>query len=90
MLAIRLTRKGSKKRPSYRVIVTEKSNPRDGRFLEIVGHYNPLPETAEVTLNMDRVQYWLSKGAQPTDTVRNLIKKAAVSPATPENPSSSS
>jgi len=87
LLAIRLTRKGSKKRPTYRVIVTEKAYPRDGRFLEIVGHYNPLPETAEVTLNMDRVQYWLSKGAQPTDTVRRLIEKSSVSAPKAENPS---
>jgi len=79
LLTIRLTRKGSNKRPDYRVVVTEKSAPRDGRFVEIVGHYHPKCNPAQVTLNMDRIQYWLSKGAQPSDTVRRLIDNAAAS-----------
>jgi small subunit ribosomal protein S16 len=61
------------------VVVAEKSAPRDGRFVEIVGHYNPKPNPAEVTLDMDRIQYWLGQGAQPSDTVRRLIDKAAPS-----------
>ena len=79
MLAIRLSRKGSNKKPFYRVVVTEKTYPRDGRFLEIVGHYNPRPNPAEYKLNVERVQYWLSKGAQPSDTVKRLIEKATAS-----------
>lgn len=76
MLAIRLTRKGQKKRPFYRVVVAEKSAPRDGRFIEIVGHYNPMPDPIEFHLDRERVRYWMEKGAQPTDTVKGLIKRA--------------
>ena len=77
MLAIRLMRTGAKKRPSYRIVVKEKQSKRDGAFLENLGTYNPTREPAEINLKSDRVQYWLSKGAQPTDTVRRLIKQAA-------------
>ncbi|HVF26988.1 MAG TPA: 30S ribosomal protein S16 [Pyrinomonadaceae bacterium] len=77
MLAIRLMRMGAKKRPSYRVIVKEKSSKRDGAYLEKVGFYDPTRNPAEVSLDMDRVSYWIGKGAQPTDTVRQLIKKQA-------------
>ncbi len=77
MLAIRLMRMGAKKRPSYRVIVKEKSSKRDGAYLEKVGFYDPTRNPAEVRLDMDRVSYWIEKGAQPTDTVRQLIKKQA-------------
>lgn len=77
MLAIRLTRMGAKKRPFYRVVVAEKRGKRDGRFVEIVGHYNPCREGLEATLNHERIQYWLQCGAQPTETVRNLIRKTA-------------
>lgn len=76
MLAIRLMRTGAKKRPSYRIVVKEKQSKRDGAFLENLGTYNPTREPAEINLKSDRVQYWLSKGAQPTDTVRRLIKQA--------------
>lgn len=75
MLAIRLMRMGAKKRPSYRIIVKEKSSKRDGAYLEKVGFYDPTRNPAEVRLDMDRVSYWIEKGAQPTDTVRQLIKK---------------
>ncbi len=75
MLAIRLMRMGAKKKPSYRVIVKEKSSKRDGAYLEKVGFYDPTRNPAEVRLDMDRVSYWIEKGAQPTDTVRQLIKK---------------
>ena len=77
MLAIRLMRTGAKKRPSYRIVVKEKQSKRDGAFLENLGTYNPTREPAEIHLKSDRVQYWISKGAQPTDTVRRLLKQAA-------------
>ena len=77
MLAIRLMRMGAKKRPSYRIVVKEKQSKRDGAFLENVGTYNPTRQPAEITLKADRVRYWIEKGAQPTDTVRQLIKQAA-------------
>jgi small subunit ribosomal protein S16 len=70
-------RTGAKKRPSYRIVVKEKQSKRDGAFLENLGTYNPTREPAEIKLKADRVQYWMSKGAQPTDTVRRLIKQAA-------------
>ena len=72
---IRLARHGTKKRPFYRIVVADSESPRDGRFLEIVGTYNPLMEPAEVTFKNERVKYWMDQGALPTSTVRNLIKK---------------
>lgn len=72
---IRLARHGAKKRPYYRIVVADSESPRDGRFLENVGSYNPLQDPAEVTLKTDRVHYWLQQGATPTDTVRSLLKK---------------
>ena len=75
---IRLARIGKKKRPFYRVIVTEKTRPRNGRFVEIVGTYDPLKKPAAVTLDHDRVSYWLSKGAQPSDTVRSFLKREKI------------
>ena len=74
MLAIQLMRTGAKKRPSYRVVVKEKQSKRDGAYLENLGTYNPTREPAEIKLDMDRVRYWLGKGARPTDTVGRLIK----------------
>ena len=71
---IRLARHGTKKKPFYRVIVADSESPRDGRFLEIVGTYNPLPDPLEVDLKEERVRYWMDQGAIPTDTVRSLIK----------------
>ena len=88
MLAIRLMRMGSKKRPSYRIVVKEKLSKRDGAFLENVGTYNPTRQPAEITLKADRVDYWIGQGAQPTDTVRQLIKQAAkAASAVVESPS---
>jgi small subunit ribosomal protein S16 len=75
LLAIRLTRKGKKKKPFYRIVVTEKTRPRDGRFVEIVGTYDPLVSPADVRLKEDRVKYWLSVGAQPSETVRSFFAK---------------
>lgn len=76
MLAIRLMRVGAKKSPAYRVVVKEKLSKRDGACLENVGTYNPTRNPAEVKLKLDRVDYWIEHGAQPTDTVRDLIKVA--------------
>ncbi len=75
MVAIRLTRTGAKKKPSYRVIVTDSRRPRDSRSLEIVGHYNPRPDPIELALKRERIAYWLSVGAQPSDTVKRLIRR---------------
>ena len=77
MLAIRLMRMGAKKSPSYRVVVKEKLSKRDGAYVENVGFYNPTREPAEIRLKMDRVNYWIGRGAQPTDTVRQLIRRQA-------------
>jgi small subunit ribosomal protein S16 len=67
---------GAKKKPFFRVVVTERRQARDGRFVEIVGHYNPVTNPPSIKLNMDRVRHWIACGAQPSDTVRSLIKKA--------------
>lgn len=73
MVSIRLKRMGAKKRPTYRVVVADSRRFRDGKFIENLGLYNPLPKNPEVKLNMERVEYWMKKGAQPSDTVRSLI-----------------
>ena len=78
MIKLRLRRTGAKKRPSYRIVAAEHSSPRDGRFIEILGHYNPLTEPATVKVNEERARYWLSVGAQPTETVAGLLKRAGV------------
>ena len=75
MLRIRLTRRGSKKDPHYRVVVAEKASPRDGRFVEIVGYYNPALDPVRLNLDLDRVDYWVKNGAQPSETVKTLIRK---------------
>ena len=75
MLAIRLMRMGAKKSPSYRVVVKEKLSKRDGAYVENVGFYNPTRNPAEVRLDLERVNYWIERGAQPTDTVRQLIRR---------------
>lgn len=73
---IRLRRMGSKKRPFYRVVVADSRSPRDGRFIEEIGYYNPISEPAEVKINVEKAQEWLGKGAQPSDTVKSLLKNA--------------
>ncbi len=75
---MRLTRVGSKKRPSYRIVVIDKRKAQNGRFLEIVGQYNPLSDPAMIEVNADRAKYWLSKGAQPSETVRNLLRQKEI------------
>ena len=74
MLAISLMRTGAKKKPSYRIVVKEKRSKRDGAYLENLGTYSPTRPTGDVNLKLDRVRYWISKGAQPTETVNRLIK----------------
>ncbi|MFP4532340.1 MAG: 30S ribosomal protein S16 [Desulfobacterales bacterium] len=76
---IRLARFGAKKRPFYRIVVADERYPRDGRFLETVGTYNPMVEPSQVSMKQDRVQYWLGQGAVPTSTVNSLIKKQGAS-----------
>ena len=75
---IRLKRMGSKKAPFYRIVVADSRSPRDGRFIETVGTYNPLIEPAEVKLEEETIMQWLNNGAQPSDTVRNILSKAGV------------
>lgn len=72
---IRLTRQGGKKKPFYRIVVADSEAPRDGSFIEMVGTYNPMNNPAKVELKNDRIAFWLSQGATPTDTVKQLIKK---------------
>lgn len=74
MLMIRLSRIGKKKHPFYRVVVTEKTRPRNGRFVEIVGTYDPAKKPAGIQLKEDRIQYWLGKGAQPSETVQSFLR----------------
>lgn len=78
MVKIRLTRKGAKKRPFYRVITADSRARRDGPFLEILGTYNPLKEPSEIKINTERAKYWLEHGAQPTPTVKKLLKLAGL------------
>ena len=75
MVKIRLRRMGAKKAPYYRIVVADSRFPRDGRFIEEVGVYNPSADSDKLKVDMERVQYWISNGAQPTDIVRGLLKK---------------
>jgi small subunit ribosomal protein S16 len=75
---IRLQRTGAKKKPFYRIVVADSKAPRGGRFLEIVGTYNPLTEPATVTVKEDKIREWLTRGAQVTGTVRNILKKEGI------------
>lgn len=75
MVKIRLRRMGAKKAPYYRIVVADSRSPRDGRFIEEIGTYDPMAENDKVTVNMERAKYWIANGAQPTDTVRGLLKK---------------
>jgi small subunit ribosomal protein S16 len=83
-VSIRLRREGTKNRPYYRVIVADRRSPRDGKFIELIGTYDPKKPGDNSTLNIDRVEYWISNGAQPSDTVRSLIKKNRKATATAE------
>jgi small subunit ribosomal protein S16 len=74
-VSIRLRREGAKNRPYYKVVVADSRSPRDGKFIEIIGTYDPKIPSHNSSLNVERAEYWISKGAQPSDTVRSLIKK---------------
>ena len=78
MVVIRLRRTGKTKQPSYRLVVADKRSPRDGKFIEIIGHYNPVRQPKELVVKSDRARYWLSVGAQPSDTVTRLLKQVSV------------
>ena len=78
MVKIRLRRMGAKKAPFYRVVVADSRSPRDGRSIEEIGTYNPLTEPATVNIDVEKAQAWIKNGAQPTDTVRGLLKNAGV------------
>ena len=75
MVAMRLTRIGSKKRPYYRIVVIDKRRARNGRFLEVLGQYNPIASPAKVEINSERAQYWLARGAEPSETVRSILRQ---------------
>ena len=75
MVKIRLRRMGAKKAPYYRIVVADSRSPRDGRFIEEIGTYDPMAEDNKINVEMDRVEYWIWNGAQPTETVRGLLKK---------------
>ena len=78
MIKLRLRRMGAKKRPSYRIVAAESKNPRDGRFIEVVGFYDPLTDPATVRINEDRARHWLGHGAQPTPTVKDLLRRSGI------------
>ena len=78
MVKIRLRRMGAKKAPFYRIVVADSRYPRDGRFIEEIGIYDPVAEPATLKVDVDRAQAWIKTGAQPTETVRDLLKKAGV------------
>ena len=78
MVKMRLRRMGAKKAPFYRVVVADSRYPRDGRFIEEIGYYNPQTEPAEVKIDADKAKDWIAKGAQPTDTVKALLKKSGI------------
>jgi small subunit ribosomal protein S16 len=81
MLAIRLSRTGSKKRPYFRLVVFDSQRARDGRYVEILGHYQPRSTPALVEVNRERIEYWLKQGARPSDTVRTLLARHVTQPA---------
>ena len=78
MVKIRLRRMGAKKAPFYRIVVADSRYPRDGRFIEEIGYYNPLVNPAEIKVDAEKAQKWIANGAQPTDTVKELLKKAGI------------
>lgn len=78
MVKIRLRRVGAKKKPIYRVVVADSLSPRDGAFIEVIGHYNPLTEPASFDINEEKALKWLGHGAQPTETVHNLLRKLGI------------
>ena len=90
MLRIRLRRTGQKHQPSYRLVVADQNAPRDGDFVEIVGHYNPRTKPAKVQIDRERIDHWVGKGAQLSDTVRTLLKRHLSAPASAADAASAS
>lgn len=90
MLVIRMRRAGSKKRPFFRVVVTEKTSPRDGSFVEVLGDYNPRTRPETLNINRERLEYWLKNGARASDSLRTLVARIPAQPAAPatEQPAS--
>ncbi len=80
MLAIRMRRMGSKKRPYFRIVVTDSAAPRDGRFVEVLGHYNPRTKPETIDINRDRLAYWVGVGARQSDSVRTLVARMPAAP----------
>jgi small subunit ribosomal protein S16 len=78
VIKLRLRRMGAKKRPSYRIVAADSRSPRDGRFIEAVGLYDPITDPATIRINEERARHWLSVGAQPTDTVRDILRRAGL------------
>ena len=78
MVKIRLRRMGAKKAPFYRIVVADSRYPRDGRFIEEIGYYNPLTNPVEIKIDSEKAQKWIGNGAQPTETVKSLLKKAGI------------
>lgn len=78
MVKMRLKRIGAKKAPAYRIVVADSRSPRDGRFIEQIGYYNPLTNPAEIKIDAEKAKTWLANGAQPTETVRSLLKKTEI------------
>ena len=78
MVKIRLRRMGAKKAPFYRIVVADSRSPRDGRFIEEIGTYNPMLEPSEVKVDADKAKQWIKNGAQPTETVKSLLKKEGI------------
>ena len=90
MLAIRLRRAGSKTRPFFRVVVLEAKSARDGRFVEVIGHYNPRTKPERLTINRERLEHWLKVGAQASDTVRTLVDRMPPAPPADAAPQAAS
>lgn len=88
MVRIRLSRRGKNKKPTYRIVVADARSPRDGKFIEIIGNYNPVQQPKVLNIKTDRARYWLSVGAQPSDTVKYLLGQVGVdaTPGTPYTP----
>ena len=86
MLTIRMRRMGSKKRPSFRVVVVDSRAPRDGRSVEVLGHYNPRAQPETMTVDRERLSHWLERGARPSDTVRTLLVRHRVGAGTEAEP----
>jgi small subunit ribosomal protein S16 len=82
-VSIRLRREGTTNRPYYKIVVADSHSPRDGKFIEIIGNYDPKKPGHNSTLNLDRAEYWIARGAQPSDTVRSLLRKNRANAAAP-------